>query len=122
MEEASYQPLYTKGLPMSVRRALSAAVVAGGAALAVAMPAAMAQASTGEFVYHNLDGRQALVDQPNDQCTEIWADSLPVHNRTDSIAVLYRLPNCSGPVQIVYPGEFTGLRLSFADSIMFINS
>lgn len=107
---------------MSVRRALCAAVVAGGAALAVAVPAAMAQASTGEFIYHNEDGRQILVDQPNDRCREIRADSFPVHNRTDSIAVLYRLPGCNGPVQIVYPGEFTGLRLAFADSIMFINS
>ncbi len=106
---------------MSVRRTLAAAVVAGGAALAVTAPATMAQASTGAFIYSSFDGRQALEDVPNDQCTDIWADSLPVHNRTDSIAVLYRLPNCEGPVQIVYPGQFTGLP-SIEDSIMFINS
>ena len=110
---------------MSVRRALTAAAVAGGAALAVAVPAAMAQASTGVFIYHNFqDGRQFLVDQPSYQCTQIWAERFagPVVNDTDSIALVYLTPDCAGPVQIIRPGEITELRqLPFAGSITFVN-
>jgi len=109
---------------MSVRRAVTAAAVAGGAVLAVTVPAAMAQASTGVFVYHNQDGRQFLYDQPSDQCAQIQVDRFagPIINDTDSIALVYLTPDCSGPIQIVRPGEITDLwRLPFAGSVMFVN-
>lgn len=107
---------------MSVRRALTAAAVAGAAALAVVVPAALAQASTGYYVYFNQGGQQVLVDQPSDQCTSIQVDrSGPMVNQTDSLALVYLTPDCTGPVQVVRPGEVTGLRLPFAGSVLFEN-
>lgn len=108
---------------MPVRRVLTAAAVAGAAALAVAVPAGLAQASSGIFIYHNEYGRQVLVDQPSDQCTQIQAQSFagPVLNRTDSLALVYLTSDCNGPVQIVYPGQITELRLPIAGSVMFVN-
>jgi len=108
---------------MSVRRALTAAAVAGGAALAVAVPAAMAQASTGVFIYHNRDGRQFLVDQPSYQCTQTPAFPAtgPLINDTDSIALVYLTPECTGPVQIIVPGEETWPQPPFFGSVMFVN-
>jgi hypothetical protein len=39
---------------------------------------------------------------------------------TDSLALVYLTPDCSGPVQVVSPGEFTRLGLPFAGSVMFV--
>lgn len=107
---------------MSPRRALTAVAVAGAAALAVVVPAAMAQASTGDFVSFTQGTEQILTDQPSDQCTTIQIDrSGPIVNQTDSLALVYLTPDCTGPVQVVYPGEFTRLRLPFAGSVLFEN-
>ena len=107
---------------MSVRRAFTAAAVAGAAALAVVVPAAMAQASTGVFVTYYQGVQQYLVDQPGDQCAVTQVDgSGPIVNQTDSLALVYLTPDCSGPVQVVRPGEITTLRLPFAGSILFEN-
>ena len=108
---------------MSVRHALAAAVVAGGAILAVAVPAAMAQASTGDFIYFNSEGvPQDLVDPANGQCTQIQATwSGPITNQTDAVAFVFERPDCTGTVQVFQPGQSAALRTSVAGAVIFGN-
>jgi hypothetical protein len=105
------------------------AAVGAAAALALAAPAALAHAGTiqpqpragGEFVYYSFAGQHRLVNPASNWCITISGqpEAGPVSTLTDDEAIVFLLPDCTGPAFGISQGQTSTVPLPEYTSVIF---